>query len=170
MDFHAVLVEGVFDKDEGSFRILPSPIASFKNVYDELHPLIGFRVRIAMHHLPPNLAALDDSRWGGGSCLWQPSPCPAGHHVRPGYLLNVTGEGVLRHEDGVWFLDQLDGSEFPLPFDQMVGHYGRIAAATLLDVDKLRDSLSLDDLAAVEGLSDKIESVKDLLARLGRGI
>lgn len=135
-------------------------------VVAELEPLVGQRVRLAMHHLPPSLADLDESKWGGGACLWQPHPCPAGHHERPGFLLNVTGDGVLRHEGGKWHLDRLDGTRLDLPFHLMAGHWGRLAAAPILEVDKMRDTLSIEDLEQVEALGSKLSSMKELLDRL----
>ena len=167
MDFRVVLAEGVFYEEKAEVLIRQGPVAPAKSVLEELTPLVGKRIRLAMHHLPPNLQALDESKWGGGCCLWQPAPCPAGHHERPGYLLNVTGDGVLRYDDkGSWHLDMLDGSKLRLPFDQMVGHFGRLAAATLLDVDKLRDTLSPDDLDQVTAMSSKLGSIKEMLERM----
>jgi len=160
MNFKAVLLEGVFgDSPKGV-------CASGKAVADELRPLVGERIRFAMHHLPPNLTHLDISRWGGGSCLWQPAPCPAGHHQDPGWLLNVTEEGTL---DDQWDIHRLDGTVFRLPLELMVGHYGRLAAATLFEVEKMRDALTIDDLATVDSLGGKIDSLRELLDRMRQG-
>lgn len=169
MDFRVVLLEGVFyKKDPSDFGVRQSAVGPETIVSHELSPLVGTRVRVAMHHLPPNLHHLDESQWGGGSCLWQPLPCPANHHVRPGYLLNVTGDGVLRYDDQTseWWLDQLNGTRLDLPLPQMEGHFGRIAAATLFDVEKIRDSLSLEDLGQIEELGSRLTSVRELLDRM----
>lgn len=169
MEFQVVLVEGVFDQQGGEYLVRSDAVSPAKSVHDELKPMVDTRIRVALHHLPPDLGDLE-GKWGGGSCLWQPSPCPAGHHERPGYLLNVTGEGILRYSEQrrLWRIDRLDGSNFVLPFELMVGHYGRLAAATLLDIEKMRDELTLDDLDSVESLGTKLESVKELLEQLRR--
>jgi hypothetical protein len=170
-NFKAVLVEGLFHETDLGYVIQPDGYGPQKAVEDELNPLVGQRVRLAMHHLPPNLNNPDESKWGGGSCLWQPHRCPAGHHDRPGFLLNVTGDGVLRRDAdrGRWHLDLLDGSRLDIPFHMMVGHIGRLAAATLVEVDQMRDSLSMDDLDKIEGLGAQLHSMKELLERLKKG-
>ena len=169
MDFQVVLIEGVFYEHGGDYLIRPGPIAPTRSIRGELGPLVGLQLRLALHHLPPDLSALDESKWGGGACLWQPAPCPAGHHKRPGYLLNVSAEGTLQEDGGTWRLDRSEDPPLELPFPLMVGHYGRLAAATLVDMDKMRESTSAGDLGQIEALGSQLSSIKELLERMRQG-
>jgi hypothetical protein len=164
-DFKAVLAEGVFTRNGMAIH---GPRDT--TVEAELRPLVGKRVRLAMHHLPPNLHNLNPDKWGGGSCLWQPSPCPAGHHERPDYLFNLSAEGVLwdREKYDGWCIERLDGTILDLPFRKMAGHHGRLAAATLIDVEKMRDALTPEALAGVEGLSVQADALREMLERMRR--
>jgi len=166
-DFRVVLVEGVFSRTGGFFYV-QEPGQQPTRLDQILRPLEGQRSRLALHHLPPTL---DETKWGGGSCLWEPHPCPAGHHWRPNFLLNVSGEGILGREDQKWFLDQFDGSRLFLPFELLAGHHGRVAGATLFDVEAMRDSLSSSgiDIEQVEGMGERISDLRELLEKVKKG-
>jgi len=137
MDFKAILVEGLFYEKEGALFIEDDK-GKHVAVSDVLAPVVGHRVQFAVHHLPPNGIELDKP--GGGSCYYPGGKgCPALHEERPDRVLSFHMEGVLQGDP--WRMEKFDGSVVPIPFGAMPGHYGRIGAATIIDVSKMRDIL-----------------------------
>ena len=185
-EFKAILLEGLFFLSEDPYPdsqglikagftnlMVQTDDGLVKSVYDTLRPFVGERVQLASHHLPNNPP--DVSLWGGGSCFWEPSgQCPFGHHERPQALFNVSGEGILEYDlnhskgSGGWWLLRPDGTRDMLPFAHALrGHRSRVAVATLMTVDQMRDSLLASGaLDTVEGLGKKVTELKDLVERL----
>lgn len=157
MGFDVVLLEGVF-ASTGDLTVDGS------RVDDTLDRFVGTRVRVAAHHLPAD--PVDPMRWGGGSCTYQPGPCPYGHHADPARMYSYTGEGVLRPDGDGWTLTRFDGRVDRLGLSAMAGHRGRIAVASVLDVDKMRDAVSSAGVEADLGVRvDELRSVLDRLRR-----
>lgn len=174
-EFHAILLEGLFFlAEDRHFRdILVQTPTGIQPLYAALCPLIGQRVYFAVHHVPSD--PIDPSRWGGGSCLWQPAArCPFGHHEHPTRLFNLTAQGMLTYafdpdtnSEG-WSIACLDGSRVVLPLATCLpGHTARVAAATVLSVEQMRDSAGAAGMN-VEGLGQRVTDLRDLVGDLGR--
>lgn len=158
-EFQVILEEGLFyeqedilfvEHDGGTRSALPVVLA----------PLVGRRVQFALHHLPPD--GLQPERPGAGSCRFpEGRGCPVRHDQHPDRLLAFHLDGVLKKDP--WRLEKFDGTEVVIPFGGMPGHYGRVAAATVLDVEAMRDALMKDPSAAA-GL--KVRDLEAVLARL----
>lgn len=167
--FNAILVEGLFyekgdsiyiERDDGEHVLLD----------DVLAPVDGQRVQLALHHLPPNGIQAGDP--GAGSCCFPGGVgCPVRHDLHPDRLLSFHLEGMLKK--GPWRLEKFDGSVQLLPLAGMPGHYGRVGAATTLDVGKMREQLaSMNPESIVEALATSgvdAGELKDMLARLRGG-
>jgi hypothetical protein len=187
-EFKAILLEGVFSlEDDGEapwgqdpFVVDPTTIVSLtedhgkQSLVETLKPQIDQRVTIALHHFPPVMPP-DPEKWGGGSCLLQPMEwCQFGHHEHPHRFFSLSLEGILRQDGTRWFIEKFDGTEVDLPFAFLVGHYSRVACATMIDVDKMKESL--EKLRATmpgqkpdidpEVLGVDIAELKDMLGRL----
>lgn len=140
------------------------------SVYSVLQTLAGQDVQFAMYHLPSN--PVDLNRWGCGSCLWEPvGLCPAGHKEHPHMLYNLSGRGVLVYDlghstmTGGWWLDQFDGQRVVLPMALMLpGHMARVAVATVLSVEQMRDTVLSHETA-----KEQVQDLKNLLSRLKSG-
>lgn len=162
--FHALLLEGVFHRGPD---LVCSTKEGTKDVSEALRPLLGTRVRIAAHHCPP---WPEPTRWGGGSCAWQENGgiCPAGHAWRPTWLYNVSVEGVLEQTDDLdWRVVGFDGTTTDLELHTMMdGHFGRVLAASVVSVEKMRDALAASRMT--EGV-DPITSLQDVIDRVSRG-
>jgi hypothetical protein len=152
VDFKVVLIEGVFD------------VAHKRTLADALSPLIGQHIRIAAHHLPSN--PVDPTRWGGGSCTYQPGLCPYQHHVDPTRMYSYTGEGVLDLRIGDnWVLTKFDGTVESVGLSALKGHQGRVAAAPIFSVEQMRDTVAASDIAGAD-LGVRAEELKAVLNRL----
>ena len=179
--FQAILLEGLFSGDTdpgpemkenwGPHSVDLSTVTVQMNgkqtsLSDTLAPLVGSQVNISFHHTPP--MPPDPTKWGGGCCYWEPFGwCPAGHHDQPGMLLNVVGEGVLQLEEGLYSVKGFDGTVKDLPFHNLIGHEGRVAAATMMDIAKMRESLDkMVGEMGIEALGQQTDSLKDIMARL----
>jgi hypothetical protein len=187
-DFRAILLEGVFylsdepyPDSKGILRpgfndLLVQPDQGPPgSIYAAIRPFLDGRVQIAVHQLP-NMPP-DLTRWGGGSCLWMGAGlCPFGHHKEPFRLFNVSGDGFLRYDldhgrsEGGWWLDRPDGAREILPLAMaMAGHRGRVAVATAMTVEQMRDAvMSSGDLNSVEALGRRAEDLRDLVAGLSK--
>lgn len=163
--FTAILLEGIF-YEEGGRLVARTETGAVTSVSDVLAPLQGARVQFAVHHLPPNPP--NPQRWGGGSCLWEGTgaPCPAGHGEHPLFLFNIASDGVLGEESGTWFLDRFDGTRLPLQLHMLVGHHGRIASATLLSVEAMRDVLGANGVDGVADLGVRADDLREILTRI----
>jgi hypothetical protein len=187
-DFQALLLEGIFysDSDSGAL-MLESAKEDHVNVIEALMRLNQRQVQISVHHLPP--MPPDPTKQGGGCCLWGMEPrfpthggtthggttfCPFGHHKEPTKLLNVTAQGTLdlrvgSYESETTFaVQKFDGTEVVLPFQHyLAGHVGRIAAATVVDIEAMKDALlKSGGFGQVEGLGERLGDLRDLLQQL----
>jgi hypothetical protein len=196
-EFQAILLEGLFflsanpnPDSQGVVRpgfndlIVQTPTGE-RSVYATLRPLVGQRVYFAAHHVPSE--PIDASRWGGGSCHWQPASghqddparwqptprCPFGHHEHPTRLLNLVAQGVLAYDfdhatcTGGWWVDCADGSRVILPWLHLVGHTARVAAATMMAAEQMRDAAMASGMD-VEGLGTQVADLRDLVMDLSR--
>lgn len=157
--FHTALLEGCFYETD---NVLKNDQG--RTVESLLSPLVGQDIHLAIHFVPQ--LPIDPSKWGGGCCLWQPSPCPAGHHEHPDRLLNVAVRGRLGREGNRWWVDQMNGKRVDIPLHLLVGHYGRVAAATVFDVQQIRESLEGFSPDQVESLGVQASDLRDVLSRL----
>ena len=186
-DFKAILLEGVFSlKDEENapwrqdpFVVDPASIVvnnenGTESLVETLEPQIDKHVSIALHHFPPVMPP-DPDKWGGGSCLLQPMEwCPFGHHEHPHRFFTLSLEGFLRRAETRWFVEKFDGTEADLPFSFLVGHYSRVASATMIDVEKMKESLDqMKEMAAAGQAPDvtdvlgvEVDELKDMLGKL----
>lgn len=164
-----LLIEGVFSRREkdGELIVVPDDGPSQK-VDDLLEPFTDARVQLSFHHLPS--MPIDPTRWGGGSCLWQPvGRCPFGHHEHPGRLLNFAGNGFLKKTVDGWALQGLDGATRDLGLSLLEGHYGRVAAAPMDAIEQMRDQVLQSGQALdVEGLGVRAADLKSILERVQR--
>jgi hypothetical protein len=154
--FNVVLLEGVFTGS--SLSINGGTVA------DALAQFIGERVRLAAHHLPAD--PIDPTRWGGGSCTYQPGPCPFGHHADPTRMYSVTAEGVLSKDGNAWTLTRFDGTTVFVGLDALIGHRGRVACAPMFDVEAMRDSVMSS--GSTRNIGVKIDELRNVLERLRR--
>jgi len=161
--FQVILLEGSFSADDSDLRVQLDD-GSHKSVYEALRPLVGQRVQFALHHLPPH--GIEVGKPGAGSCLHPEGVgCPVSHDQYPDRMLTFHLDGVLREDP--WSIERFDGSVIPIPFRGLPGHYGRVAAATILDMERMREALSRFSPQALKGLQGS--EVEDLLERLRKG-
>jgi len=157
MEFHAVLLEGLFfTSPEGDLQVQTETGENIP-VRDRLVPLVGQHIQLAVHHVPSG--GIDLAAWGWGSCQWKPADCPAGHHKKPGFLFSFAGNGVL--EQDPWRL----GSTH-IRFSMMPGHYGRLAAATIPDIESMKDEMAAMD---PDVLGVKISELHEMVRKLSEG-
>lgn len=187
-EFNAILLEGVFYtsdepypdsngvvRDGWASLLVQQEGGAPESVYETLRPFVGQRVQIAVHHLPdmpPN-----PTLWGGGSCLWQNAGhCPFGHHQNPFQLFNVSGQGFLEYDldhtkgEGGWWLTKLDGGREMLPLQHVLaGHRGRIACATAMTVEEMRDALiASGQFDSIDALGQRVGDLRDLVAGISK--
>lgn len=161
-DFNAILIEGLFYENSGVIHIEKDD-GTHVSFPDVVAPCVGQNVQVALHHLPPY--GIDLNKPGAGCCQYPAGKgCPVFHDRYPDRLLSFHHEGVLT--EGPWRVRTFDGVSVTLPLAGMVGHFGRLGVATVIDVEKLRDALgfiSPEGLAA-SGIDSK--NLEDLLNRL----
>lgn len=170
-DFNAILIEGLFYEQAGRFFV-ESEGGVQKSLVDILAPVVGQRVQLALHHVPPH--GIDHTQPGAGSCRYPGGVgCPVAHDKHPDRLLSFHMEGVLRGPP--WALVRFDGGVQPLPLAGMVGHFGRVGAATIVDVEKMREQLAktdptaLADMLAAKGVNAaELEAVLERLRKAGQ--
>ena len=158
-ELRTMLLEGLFYRRDGI-------ITTDKGValFEQLEPLVGQDIHLAVHFLPSDPP--NPERWGGGCCMWQPSQCPAGHHEHPDRLLNLAVRGVLGRDGDQWWIDQFDGKRVQIPFTLLDGHQGRVAAASVFDVQAMQESLSNITPDMIENISIRSNNLRDLLDQL----
>lgn len=177
-DFQAILVEGLFYEhtDNGELFIERDDgvHVSWMSV---IEPVLGQHIQLALHHLPPN--GLELGKPGAGSCRWPDGVgCPVRHDLSPDRLLSFHMEGVLTEghklvsgADGPnWTMMGFDGIRKEVPLRGMPGHYGRVGAASLMDVEKMREALmgvSSEALAASGVNVTDLEAMLDRLRKAG---
>lgn len=134
-----LLYEGEFKAtDDGSVWVdQPNRDGESVVIQTALKQLVGHHVQFAMSHLPE--MPVDVSKRGLGSCHVE-GVCPYGHNSGNLGIYAVTANGVL-HESP-WRIEGFDGTVTEIRFEWMPGHAGRIACASLSELEKLRDSVA----------------------------
>ena len=161
-DFNAVFLEGLFYEQGGSFFVeqdggIHTPLMT------SLTPLLGSRVQFAVHHLPPG--GVQPGQPGAGSCRFPAGVgCPVQHDKYPDRLLSFHLDGVLRADP--LRIEKFDGSVVPVPLGGMVGHFGRVAAATIVDVEAMRESLAGLNPSAFTSAGLGSQDLEEILSRL----
>jgi len=163
--FHAILIEGLFYEKEGS-RYIEQENGEHVAWDALMEPVVDQRVQIALHHLPPH--GIDLGKPGAGSCRYPAGVgCPVGHDLYPDRLLSFSKEGVLRNDP--WRIELFDTTWVLIPLGGMIGHFGRVGAATVFDVEKMRASLaSMNPEAMMAALASSGVSAEELEVMLGR--
>ncbi|MDB4278200.1 hypothetical protein N9917_01220 [Deltaproteobacteria bacterium] len=184
-DFKALLIEGVFYQDDDHGLMVTPDTGPAFSIMDALMRVNERHVQISVHHLPP--MPPDPTKQGGGCCLWGGDDprfqshggttfCSFGHHKHPTKLLNVVANGHLFYKAGFYpsescvEVQQFDGTtvDFQQVFQHhLPGHTGRIAVATVVDIEKMREALlKSGGLGMVEGLGERVSDLKDILGKL----
>lgn len=130
-----VLLEGVFKATDNGHTMVERQHQAPADVGEALSSLVGHHVQFAMHQVPT--FPFDPSQRGLGACYVE-GKCPLGHDDGNFDLYAVTANGVL-HQDP-WRIEAFDGTVQPIEMGKMVGHMGRIAAASLTELEKLREA------------------------------
>ena len=168
--FKALLVEGIFNTKEDLAIFKKSGFCPWNTiVVDEgegkkdlesiLSPYIGENISFAAHHtVNPDTPLLK----GFGSCLAEGNSwCVFEHHKHPSRAFSFNTEGVLRQEDHHLYVEKFDGRKDFIPLFMLVGHRGRIAAATVFDVEKMKETVfSHSDLK--DQMSEMMEMIEKL--------
>ena len=165
-EFKAILVEGLFYERDGAVCVEDDG-GVHSTVDDILTPVADERVQLAISHLPPN--GIEPDQPGAGSCRYPGGVgCPVEHDKHPTRLLSFHLEGVLRSEP--WRLEMFDGSSKTIPFGGMVGHFGRVAAATIIDVEAMRESLAGLDPEALAAAGVGASDLAAMLEKLQKSV
>lgn len=161
-----VVLEGIFFKEGASELSVQTDGGPILSVEFELDALRGRQVQLALMHVPP--LGVQAGEWGLGSCQWRGSGhCPAGHHLNPDHLLVFSQAGSLDKTQDGWVLSQFDGGKKRVPFQFLVGHYGRVVAATTDAVERMRDTiLKLDPQQQVEAFAGQAGELREVLDRI----
>ena len=168
-EFKTLLLEGIFYEKDGRITVAHEGISENEDVLvdEALALLLGQTIQLALHYLPP--VPMIPSRWGGGCCLWEPAGrCPAGHHENSGFLLNISGQGILRRQESLWWLELDTGSKQEIPLGLLPGHRARLVATTVFDLEtleKVRECLEGADAGQLETLVRRARNIKDIIAR-----
>lgn len=160
-------IEGIFYLDENTGALLvQKDDGTVMPVEPELESLRDRQVQLAVMHVPPR--GVQKGEWGLGSCHWQAyGQCPAGHHETPDRLLVFSQAGCLEKSEGQWALSSFEGGSNPVPFQMLVGHYGRVVGATTDAVERMRDMLSrLDPEKQAEVLTQQAGDLRDKLDQI----
>lgn len=157
-ELRTLLLEGIFyRRNPGEILVQTEQHPLPVSIKEALTPLIGEQVILVIHHHPQ--IPLDETRWGGGCCMWQNAgSCPAGHHETPAFLFNFSVEGILQWSDDGW---KVAGQAVSL--EMLLGHRSRLAVVTKFDQDSLRKMLDTDDLTKLGG---QAAQMRDMLAGL----
>lgn len=150
------VIEGIFTERGDAFVV--SRDQGDVDVGELLTSLLGKTLEISLHHFP---FAMDNTRPGGGSCLWN-GFCPHGHRHRPGWLFQQKLSGVLTSPSpGRWCVDGT-----PLDLSKMPGHQGRLV---LMDEDALQDP-DPTDAQSPDDLIQETEQLIQLLQGLQKAV
>jgi len=165
-DFKAILIEGLFYARDGNLCVEDDD-GNHSTVDAILTPMLDKQVQLAVSHLPPH--GIEADQPGAGCCRYPGGVgCPVEHDQFPTRLLSFHKEGVLRSDP--WRIDQFDGSSSRIPFRGMPGHFGRLASATIVDVEAMREKLSGMDLAAMAAQGINAEGLQAMLDKLKRSM
>lgn len=82
-------------------------------------------------------------------------------------MLSFVGEGVLSRDP--WRISKFDGTVQELPLAGMVGHYGRLGATTVADLERMREAVAkMDPTVLGSLLGARGVDAKELEAALGQ--
>ena len=160
-DLRTVLLEGIFYEEGDDILVQmdkhPQPVV----VREALTPMIDQEIHLVAHHFPAE--PLDETRWGGGCCMWESvGKCPAGHHKDHTYLFNLTAQGILCYDPIKGWT--VDGQ--PIDLRMLVGHRSRIVVVVKFNLDKMKASLGSLDFNDLNALGEQAIQIKDTLANL----
>lgn len=166
---HLIVLSGVFyqESPDADLMVADDDLGTVP-VRALLAPILGKRTAVVLHHCPPEPPQED--RWGGGSCLLEPSgKCHCGHHERPDWLYSQSAGGTLQHEDGEWSIRKPAGEVVVLHFDWLVGHHSQVVVTALPNVDDLKIEIEKEmENPTVEGLQDRLTQMRDLLSMVNQ--
>jgi hypothetical protein len=162
---HLVVLNGVFYEEDGKLMVSDEELGTL-SVDDELSPCEGLLVHFVAHHCPPEPPQPD--RWGGGSCLLEPTGrCHCGHHERPKWLYEIKTAGLLFRYSEQWFVKGQTPHDLHLGF--LVGHYGQILCTAFPDPDGLEAEIEEDvNSGSVEALQNRITRLRDMLSQFNK--
>lgn len=130
-----ILMEGVFERLGDGQTWADSPTPNPMTVEAALSTLVGHHVQFAMHHVP--MLPFDPTKRGLGAC-YAVGRCHFGHDEGNTDLYQMTANGVL-HQDP-WRIEAFDGTVQTFDPSVLVGHMGRVACASVTELEKLRES------------------------------
>ena len=132
-----IMLEGLFRSDkEGNVWVdQPYHNGDILAITALLPNLVGHHVQFAMHQTP--VMPFDSTLRGLGSCHVE-GICPCGHDDGYFNLYNIVANGTLRADP--WRIEQFDGTTVDLRLDLMVGHDGRLACASITELEKMREA------------------------------
>lgn len=160
---HLAVLSGVFYENGADLMIADDELGAV-SIETILGPVLGKRVALIAHHCPPDPPFKD--RWGGGSCLLEPSGhCPCGHHERPDWLYSQTTAGVLQRGGDGWTVTKPDGEVVSLRLEWLVGHTSQLVVTALPNLDELKAELEKEmKNPTVEGIQARLTEMRDLLS------
>lgn len=161
--FEAHTMVGLCYKREG--RIFIQGSKQEWDLEEVLSGLKGREVQYLVQYLPEGEP--DPSKWGLGCCQWQPSTaCPAGHHERPQYMLNLNGEGRLLVSQRGEYVALSKGKVTPLGLTLLEGHRCRLAFVTKFDAEAEMEKVSIGGLSSVEDMLEIALKAQAELAKI----
>lgn len=150
-----LLFEGVFYERSGSIWVETED--GHESITESLKDFHGQTTRIFMHHIGDPLLS---DRWGLGSCLWQPSECPFGHHKNPYALFHFDETGRLDYK--TLSLHTSNGVK-KVPLEYLCGHKSRLTSLSV--PEEIPFDFSATE-ARAEGLRDILSKLKNSLENL----
>lgn len=156
-DFEAHTLTGLCYRKQGRFYLQEHKRDC--DLSGLLESLEGRELSYAFHHYPTHP---DEDRWGLGSCKWQPSRCPAGHHADPRSMLAVSGEGTLQSEGGAFQMHGCEGARTRVPLRMMEGHECRVVLVTVFDPQAQPKGAPED----MSGLLERVQEARDMMKRV----
>lgn len=165
---HVVVLSGVFYQNPDTDLLVADEDLGAVALRSQLEPMAGKLVSLVAHHCPPEPP--NRQRWGGGSCLFQPTgQCPCGHQDRPDWLYQCAATGLLQYESDRWSVRKADGGVVEIHTEWLVGHYSQILATALPNVEDLQESVRQEmENPTVEGLQSRIAQLRGLLSMVNQ--
>lgn len=158
---------GVFYEENGRIMVADEYDGT-RDVIEDLSPYFGQTFRLLAHHRPTE--PVDNTRWGGGCCLYESSGfCPFGHHANPQHLYTFQAVGVL--ECGGDTI-RVVGEETKTPeLAYLVGHRSQIVMINrpdMGDIDEKVKSFDPSGLenASVDELIERASALRDFITEI----
>lgn len=166
---HLIVLSGVFYQDtpDTDLMVADEELGTV-SVRILLTPIVGKRTAIVAHHCPPEPPLKD--RWGGGSCLLQPSGrCHCGHQDRPDWLYTQSAAGTLQYDGDKWSVLKLNGESVELHLGFLVGHVSQVVVTAIPNIDDLKAELEQEMVnPTVDGITERLTQMRDLLSQINR--